>query len=261
MTIPTRAVLVGTPTLMMAAGLLLIAAARERWAATCPFGSSYETGACLSRQDHAYDFLAPVEPWLPVGNAAALAGAALLVLAVAAAGVPALMLGPGRAKSEGWQQTALVVVCAAVPFVGLAVIGWGTLLSGLQERALTVWPAPAYGFAWAIGWPLVLIALAGIAVARELRGNGWRWLTVLLLVGSTPLGMVVAGPAIVGYASYDTAPWTEAAAGILLLLAAPALWRAGVVGARPGQPVGSSERSGRPATDVGGPLPPRLPMR
>ena len=233
MGLPPRLLLVGVPALLGLAGLLLVAAARERWAAVCPFWGDYETGPCLARQDHGYDFLPPVEPWLPVGDAATLAGVALLVLAVAAAGVPFLMLGAGHPMRGTVGHRALVVVSAAVLSLSTVGIGWWALLSGREGRVLEPWPAPAYGIGWAIGWPLVLVTLAAVATGPGIRGDGWRWLTVLLLVGTTPLGMYVAAPALLGYVSYDTAPWTEASAGILLLLAAPVLWRAGVVGAQP----------------------------
>ncbi len=79
----------------------------------------------------------------------------------------------------------------------------------------------------------MLITLGVVAAYDERPGDGWRWLAVFLLLGSTPLGLVFAGPIGAGYSSYDTSPWTEAVGAVLLVLAAPAVWRAGVVGRRP----------------------------
>ena len=71
-----------------------------------------------------------------------------------------------------------------------------------------------------------------MAAYDERPGDGWRWLAVFLLLGSSPLGLAFAGPIGAGYSSYDTSPWTEAVGAVLLVLAAPAVWRAGVVGRR-----------------------------
>src|SRR4051795_6748019 len=98
MAMRARLLLVGTPVMLAGSGLLLVAAARERWAAACPFRGDHETDACLDRQSSLYDFLPPTQPWVGFGHDAALAGAALLVLAVAAACLPALMLGVGDAR-------------------------------------------------------------------------------------------------------------------------------------------------------------------
>ncbi len=49
---------------------------------------------------------------------------------------------------------------------------------------------------------------------------------VVVLVGTTPVPQVFFAVGILGYASYDTSPWSEATLGVLLLVAAVALWPA-----------------------------------
>lgn len=226
-----RALRVGVPMLLATSGLLLVAAARERWGAVCLPWGDYETHACLMRQDHRYDFLLPADPWDRVGEDATLAGVALLLLGVAAAGIPVLLLGAGRARmpawarAGGWAGTALL----SATFLGA---GWVTLQAGLTGDAPA--ESPEYGIGWLLAWPAALVALALVGEALGLPGGRWRWLAVVLLVLSTPLAtFLLVEPLAMGYMSYDTAPWTEAWSGVLMVLAAPALWRAGVVAAKP----------------------------
>ena len=83
-----RILRVWVATTLMASGGLLYAASWQRWAGACPWRGDQETQKCETRMDHLYDFLPPLEPWMPVGVAAQLAGASLLVLAVAVLALP-----------------------------------------------------------------------------------------------------------------------------------------------------------------------------
>ncbi|WP_166392045.1 hypothetical protein [Nocardioides ochotonae] len=70
--------------LLAVSGLLAVAGARERWWPACRPGD-FDTPRCLALQDDRYDFTAMPESWVPVGQAAELAGAAYAALALAVA--------------------------------------------------------------------------------------------------------------------------------------------------------------------------------
>src|SRR5262245_46068285 len=88
----TRHLGLGAAVLLVASGVLLYAAAWERWWPACP-RDGFESLDCQKLQDHLYDFQVPADPWVPVGDAAWLAGLSFLLLALALACVPTVMLG------------------------------------------------------------------------------------------------------------------------------------------------------------------------
>ena len=220
----TRLFGVVTAVLIATSGALMYAAAWERWWPACPRGA-FDSDRCVQLQDHLYDFAWPADPWVSVGDAAVLAGLSYLVLAVALAGLPTVMLGR--------RHRLLNLVSVVVLSGGALVFGLVALLSGLSgQPELQGWWLSVAGVVWALGLPAMLITLGVVAAHDDRPGYGWRWLAVFLLLGSSPLGLVFAGPIGAGYASYDTSPWTEAVGAFLLVVAAPALWRAGVLGRR-----------------------------
>ena len=89
---------------------------------------------------------------MSVGDAAVLAGLSYLVLAVALAGLPTVMLGR--------RHRSLNLVSVLVMSGGALVFGLVALLSGLSGQAeLQGWWLELAGPAWALGWPAMLITL------------------------------------------------------------------------------------------------------
>lgn len=202
-----RVLRVLTAALLGASGVLMFAASWQRWADYCRWGN-VDIGLCGEREDHRYDFVAPVDPWEPVGQAAELAGWSMLLVAFALALMPWALTGrrPGVFSS--------VALIGAV--LAQAAMGVATLRSGLAGI-----PVEPIGSGLAVYvWLLVPPVLLGrFAVAAR----GWPRAAAVLLVLATPL---VAG---LTYAigSYDARPWYEAmsgaftvAAGLCLLVAA-----------------------------------------
>jgi hypothetical protein len=222
--------------LLAASGALSVLAARERWWPACRFGA-FDAGACLARQDSRYNYLAPSDPHTPVGRAADLAGSGLLVLALAVAVLPWLLV---RARPLARILSGLVL---ALP---LAVAAQATLRladTGTIPDSGVV--ALVAALLWAVAWPAVLVALALRAGSRT-RASRWGWVVlVVALTLTTPLPQMLFSLGLLGYVSYDTSPWYEATSGPLLVAAALALWPASAARAATGR-LGS-----RRATEAG----------
>lgn len=202
--------------LLATSGALMVAAAAQRWWPACHL-DHYDDPACLRLQDHRYDFVLPMHPWVPAGHAAVLAGLSLLLLGTAVAALP-LLLCPRRRPAYVW------LLCAVLGTSQL-VAGLSTLASGLLGQPGPRFWEPLVVFVW-LGWPVAL-TLTSILMAGHVRRPGTGWLVlVVLLAASTPLGQVFLAPAVTGYTSYDTTPWSEAWGGVCLLLAAVAVWPA-----------------------------------
>ncbi|TIC89111.1 hypothetical protein E8D34_00985 [Nocardioides sp. GY 10113] len=200
-----------------AAGLTF-AAAWQRWWPACPRGG-FDSAACLAVQSHEYDYLVPSDPWVPIGRAAELAGASLLVLAVAAAVLP-LVLRPGPLHAG---TRLLVVLTALVPAAGLTLLGLVTLRAGMVGHPVAPdLPVLTLGYlACGVFWPAALVWLA----ATRPRPRAAALTTAVLVALATPIpALLVLGPLAAGYTSYDTAPWSEAGAAPVLLAAAVAVW-------------------------------------
>ena len=186
---------------LVASGGLMVAASWQRWAAACPWSADWETRACEVRMDHRYDFLPPVEPWAPVGATAQLAGASLLVLAVALLLLPRASTGRTPAPAAG---VAVAVTALAVVDVGVA-----TLRSGLEGAAVGPVAGSLSTWLWLLLAPAVLAFLAPLL-------RGWSGLTAaVLLVLASPL--VAAFSYAIG--SFDARPWWEAVSGALTVTA------------------------------------------
>ncbi|GAB2861608.1 hypothetical protein [Nocardioides pacificus] len=184
--------------LLGVSGGLMYAASWQRWAGACAWGQS-EGGLCDTRQDDRYDFLPPSAPWEPVGDAAQLAGASLLVLAVAFVVLPWALAGrrPGVAS----------VVASTGVVLALGVMGASILRSGLAGSVVQPFGAEAAGLVWALMTPVLLARFAAAA-------RGWTLAAAVSLVLSTPLVAVLyaIGP-------YDTRPWWEAISGAFTAIA------------------------------------------
>lgn len=190
--------------MLVASGALMWAASWQRWAGACPFNGDQETDACYRRMDHLYDFLPPSEPWMPVGNAAELAGLSLLVLAAALVASPWAL----AARRPGpWTALALFATLLAVVAVGLA-----ALRSGLAGEVVRPAAADASVLVWGLVPPVLYGRLAVLA-------RGWARVAAILLVLASPL----VGAFTYAIGPFDANPWWEAIMGLLLILAGAGL--------------------------------------
>jgi hypothetical protein len=183
-------------TTLMASGGLLYAASWQRWAGACPWRGNQETQRCEARMDHLYDFLPPQEPWMPVGVAAQLAGASLLVLAIALLPVPWALTGrkPGLPSAVALLATVLIVID-----VGLA-----ALRSGLDGAVVSPVGSNVTVLLWVLVPPFLLAGVAAFS-------RGWAsGAAAALLILASPL---VAFTYAIG--PWDAQPWWEAISGLL----------------------------------------------
>jgi hypothetical protein len=224
----TTLVRVGALTLLAASGVMSIAASREGWSPSC---GSWDAPACLKVQDHRYDYLPSLAPWSPIGEAAQYAAVAELLLAAAVLVLPALLFR-GRPM--------LTLAVGAVTSLSLLVIAMSTWVSaqtGQAETPPALFPALVI---WAVAWPLALLVL-GVLPRRTPNRPGRRWRVVvlasLLTASPFPQALLAVGP-------YDTAPWRDASAGCLLLLAGCALWPASARGGATSRTVEGGRFSG-----------------
>ena len=192
-----RILRVWVATALMASGGLLFAASRERWADACPWGGDHESRKCETRMDHLYDFLPPLEPWMPAGVAAQLAGASLLVLAVALLPLPWALNGrrPGLPFAGALLATVLIVID-----VGLA-----ALRSGSNGAVVSPVAPDITVLLWLLVPPLLFAFLAA-------RSRGWT-------SGAAAVLLVLASPLVASFTyaigPFDARPWWEAISGLL----------------------------------------------
>lgn len=201
---------------LVASGALMYAASWQRWASVCSWGVT-ETGRCLLRQDHRYDFVTPAAPWEPIGHAAELAGGSLLALALGWVLLPWALTG----RLPGGRPRLVLAVSVAGVVLGLADCGVATLRSGLAGRVVEPLVPLLPGIFAVFVLPVLLLALAVFA-------RGWsRAAAGLLFVGS-PL---VAG---LCYANgpYDAQPWWEGVSGAFTALAGLCLLATAALGSR-----------------------------
>lgn len=205
--------------LLLASAALFVTAAAQRWWPACRRGL-FDTDACLRLQDHRFDYLVLSEPWTPVGQAAQLAGVAMLLLAGAGAVLP-FVLAHGTLRL----QVPTALAAAAAP----AIQGVHAWTSGAAGQ---VQPSPASAAAttvWALAVPVALLAWAVRYRASDDGPHRRRWALALAvaLTASTPVPLVLLGPLVVGYASHDTAPWSDAVIALPLAVAAVLVWKVG----------------------------------
>ncbi len=198
------------------AGALSVAAAAQRWWPACKRGD-FDAVACLKLQDHLYDYVAPTDPWVPLGGAAQLAGVAMVLLAVGVTLLPWLWL-PRR---------PLACLAVAVPGLAVLLVGGLTWNAGISHVAAAGEVVPPI-LVWSFGLPLAL----GMAAATSRddhtaqRTTRWRVVITVLVAMSTPLAEVILTPMLLGYLSHDSTPWTGAVTGVLLVAAGCAVWPA-----------------------------------
>ena len=185
--------------LLGVSGALMYGASWERWADACPWGGG-ETGACDVRQSDEYDFLPPSAPWVPVGDAAQLAGWSLLVLGLAYVLLPWALTGRRPTVLSG---VALVGAALATAAVGVA-----TLRSGVTGTALSPIGGDLSLLVWGLVPPVLLVRFAVAA-------RGWALAAAVGLILASPL--VAAFSYAVG--SYDSRPWYEAISGAFTAIA------------------------------------------
>lgn len=183
-----------TAGLFFASAALQLVASLQRWV----FARDAWQRADVLIEDHRFDYSYPADPWENLAAMAQLHGLGYLLLA---AGVLAM----GRTQVRSGPGTRILIAMIAVPF---ALAGAHALLSGLLGV-----PSPLQVVA--LHWVLGLCEFVGLIVL------GVRWLpwsptaavTCLMLLGATVPGYLFAtftiAPAIAGYASHDTTPWTE----------------------------------------------------
>lgn len=205
------------PVLLIGSGALMIVAARERWWPACRPGD-FDAPDCMRLQDHQYDFIAPTQPWVPVGAAAQVGAGSLLLLSFALLFLPSLLGGDHRPA-----VTLPLGALLAATMLALAVM---TGRSGFSGQAVE-----GPGLEWVYWlWILSPVALFGTWISNETAdsrpGTPWRLWVVVFVSASTPLGEFFLAPMLLGYGSYDTTPWSQAVSGAFLVAAGLALWPA-----------------------------------
>ncbi|QNN52305.1 hypothetical protein [Nocardioides mesophilus] len=203
-----------TAILLIGAALMQIVTAAERWWPTCVPGA-YDTKACLLLQSHRYDVDLPGTQWEPIGNAAVLQGAAWALLALAFVLLPSALLG---LRSRGW-RAAFAAVAASL--MALAAV---TTASGIIGHVVEVPGVILPGIAWLLGGPVLLVVLMVMsAVDRDTSRLPLRLVVLGGLLLASPVPQMFLAPVLVGYVSYDSSPWTEAAPAPFLFVAGLAM--------------------------------------
>ncbi|SEN81223.1 hypothetical protein E3O25_14290 [Cryobacterium sp. TMT1-3] len=199
--------------LFLAAAALQLVASLERWVVLT--GSWTRTD--ISIEDHRFDYSYPADPWENLGTTAQFFGLGLLLLAL---GIRALARS-AASRDSGFERMLTVATAAS-----FGITGMHALVSGLMGV-----PSPLQFLP--VQMLLSLIGFAGLIAlsVRWLRVSWASSVACLLLLGVTLPGYIVAtfqiAPALLGYQSHDTTPFTEtivavstAAAGVAMLVAA-----------------------------------------
>jgi len=207
-----RILRVGVGLLLGTSGALMYAASWQRWSSACPWGDA-DGELCTRRQDHLYDFVAPTDPWKPVGDAAQLAGWSLLVLALAFVLLPWALTGR--------RPDAVSGVALAGAVLAQAVMGLATLRSGIAGEVVDPAAPGLAPYVWLFVPPALLIRFAIAA-----RGPGLA--AAISLVLATPI--VSAFTYAIG--PYDARPWWEATTGLFTVAAGICLLGAAAFDAR-----------------------------
>lgn len=193
--------------LFLLSGVLQLAASLQRWVVA----RAALPASDVTYEDHLYDYFWPADPWVPIGGAAELLGAGLLVLA---AGIACLAWAATR---SGTLWVKIAVIAVVVP---TAVMGLHALSSGVAGA-----PSPLQnGVILAFCALLPFVGLIALGI-RWLRDDApFAALSCIALLAPTGVGYLFAtftlAPVIAGYQSYDTTPWTETIVAVCTVLAA-----------------------------------------
>ncbi len=194
------------------AGWLSISAAQLRWGDACAGG--FDESSCVLIQDQLYDYVLPMEPWVPIPGAAELAGLSYILIALA------LGLVFAAVRSAWWARVPQVLLVLSALMFGVT-----TLLSG--RAGVPVEPATSIVAWWifglTIGGVMLLATLVGLPSSGPdadslLPPIAW-WVWAVLLLLAMPFPEYIWISVVLGYESSDTTPWTGAGAGVLLTLA------------------------------------------
>lgn len=194
---------------LAAAGLLLASASLqgmaslERWVAQQTDWDRTD----ISIEDHRFDYAFPADPWENLGTAAQVFGFGTVLLAIGVLAMAKTVSSSGSPigrRTESALEGMLVVLVAG----SFALTGLHALFSGILGAPTLLQHLPLPLLFGAIGFA-GLIVLAG----RWLRVSWPTAVACLLLLGASLPGYLVAAftiaPALAGYQSHDTTPWTE----------------------------------------------------
>src|SRR4051794_14122336 len=199
-TVVTRVVALASGALLVLAGLLSVQAARLRWSGPC--AGNFDDPACITVQDHLYDYLLPADPWVQIPGASEFAGVSHLLVA------GALALLSATVRLRHWVRAILVLLIATYAAVGVS-----TLISGQrgQVTELVLDGGTTSLVLVLAGWGFAFVVLATYLTGDWFGGPlpQWSWLIIsgaLALASPLPEYFLVA--VAVGYGSHDTHPWT-----------------------------------------------------
>jgi hypothetical protein len=193
--------------LFLSSAALQLIASLERWVL---FRDSWARDD-ISVEDGLFDYYYPSDPWENLGSTAQLSGAGTVLTALG-------VLAMARAVPGGTAlvDRALIVIVAS----SFGLSGTHALLSGLIGtpsvlQALQLVPQ--------LAGTVPLLLLGGRLMHRSWSGA----ISCLFLLGATAPGYLVAtfiiAPAIAGYQSHDTTPWTETIVAVWMACAGVAM--------------------------------------
>lgn len=200
--------------LLACSAVLQGVAAAQRWL----FVDVADLAPDRTIEDHLFDYVLPADPWVSVGSAAALFGLGYLLIAVA-------LVALGVACQRVGAKASAALVVAALTATPFALLGVRALISGASGFASALQHLVlSYGALILGAAQTVRLLLFAVIVVRR----SWLWsVGLILLIGATLIGYIVAlfyiAPAVTGYQSYDTTPWTEAVLAVLTALSALAV--------------------------------------
>lgn len=205
-TSPTRRLAFSGAAALVAAGALLMAASWTRWKGAC--GPGLDSVACLTVQDHRFDYVLPSEPAGSIGLTTLFAGAAYVLLAAG------LALVFAAARSAVWARVLQGVLVGSALGTGLV-----TLLSAGAGHSI--------GYEWVIvPWlmgPLLIATILADIVSQGdddavMSDRAWcAWAGALVL--AHPIIEFMLTPMMVRYQSHDTTPWDGMVGGAAFVLA------------------------------------------
>ena len=167
----------------------------------------------ISVEDHVYDYFIPGEDWEPIGTAAQLLGAGLLVQVL---GLLAMALGIMLlpATTRVFSRLGTVGIAGLEAVLVLLVAATFTAHGGYLLASGANGTIPGMQIGPGVFWTMFWASLLGLGALALLWGNRLRaaGTACSLLIGSTMLGYLLAtymvAPMIFG-GSHDTARFTE----------------------------------------------------